>query len=90
MPRRADGSVDTEAFPERIYGPEHVMRHPDGSIELVDVPEWKLRPVPRVLHRASCESLLVLSDEYQVICGTREEIEKDVMESNDKLCPDCL
>jgi hypothetical protein len=28
MPRRADGSVDIAAFPERIFGPGHVKHHP--------------------------------------------------------------
>ena len=76
MPRHPDGSVDFEAFPERIFGPEHVVRHPDGSMNLVNVPEWKLRPEPRVLHRATCENLLDLGDQYQVICGTRDELNK--------------
>ena len=90
MPRHPDGSVDFEAFPERIFGPEHVVRHPDGSMNLVNVPEWKLRPEPRVLHRTPCENLLDLGDEYQVICGTRDELEQDVMDENDRLCPICL
>ncbi len=45
--------------------------------------------VPRVLHRATCESLLELGDEYQVISGTRDELEQDVMDENDRLCPVC-
>jgi hypothetical protein len=90
MPRHSDGSVDIAAFPERIFGPERVVRHPDGSVDLVDVPEGMLRPVPRVLHRATCESLRELGDEYQVICGTRDELERDVMDESDGLCPGCL
>ena len=43
MPRRPDGAVDIEAFPERIFGPEHVKRHPDGSTEYIDIPESKFR-----------------------------------------------
>ena len=90
MPRHADGSVDIAGFRERIFGPEHVVRHPGGSTELVDVPDWKLRPVPRVLHRATCGALRTLGDEYQVICGTREELQQDVLEDHDRVCPDCL
>jgi len=39
MPRRPDGSVDIEAFPEQIFGPGHVKRHPDGSAEYIGIPE---------------------------------------------------
>jgi hypothetical protein len=56
MPRRPDGSVDIEAFPERIFGPGHVKRHPDGSTEYIDIPESKFRELDqRVLHRAGDE-----------------------------------
>jgi hypothetical protein len=33
MPRRPDGSVDIEAFPERIFGSDHVVHQPGGSVE---------------------------------------------------------
>jgi hypothetical protein len=90
MPRRPDGSVDIEAFPERIFGPEHVKRHPDGSTEYTDIPESKFREVDqRVLHRATCGTLKDHDDQYQMICGTRDELEQ-IMEEHDKLCPDCL
>ena len=83
MPRHPDGSIDGQTIPERIFGPEHVVRHPDGSMELVNVPKWKLRPVPRVLHRASCETLQTLGDEYQVIAGTHNELDQDVLDENE-------
>jgi hypothetical protein len=59
-------------------------------MNLVNVPEGKLRSEPRVLHRVTCETLLDLGDEYQVICGTRDELERDVMDENDGRCPICL
>jgi hypothetical protein len=90
MPRRPDGSVDIEAFPERIFGSEHVKRHPDGSTEYIDIPESKFRELDqRVLHRATCSTLNDHDDQYQMICGTREELEQ-IMEEYDKLCPACL
>jgi hypothetical protein len=90
MPRHPDGSIDLQAIPERIFGAEHVVRHPDGSMDLVNVPERDLRPVSRVLHRATCETLRTLGDEFQVIAGTREELERDVLDENDTTCPVCL
>ena len=90
MPRRPDGSVDIEAFSERIFGSEHVKRHPDGSTEYIDIPESKFRELDqRVLHRATCGTLNDHDDHYQMICGTREELEQ-IMEEYDKLCPACL
>jgi hypothetical protein len=90
MPRFPDGSVDIEAFPERIFGPEHVIRHPDGSADMVGVPESELRDLDRrVLHRATCETLGDHDDQYQMICGTRSELE-GIMEDHDKLCSACL
>jgi hypothetical protein len=90
MPRRPDGSVDIEAFPERIFGSEHVKRHPDGSAEYIDIPESKFRELDqRVLHRATCGTLKDHDDQYQMICGTRDELEQ-IMEEYDKLCPACL
>jgi hypothetical protein len=90
MPRHPDGSIDIEAFPERIFGSEHVIRHPDGSAEIVDVPKWKHRELDqRALHRASCETLKDHDDQYQMICGTRDELEQ-IMEDYDLRCPACL
>ena len=90
MPRRPDGSVDIEAFPERIFGSEHVKRHPDGSTEYIDIAESKFRELDqRVLHRATCGTLNDHDDHYQMICGTRDELEQ-IMEEYDKLCPACL
>jgi hypothetical protein len=90
MPRRPDGAVDIEAFPERIFGPEHVKRHPDGSTEYIDIPESKFRELDqRVLHRATCGTLKDHDDQYQMICGTRDELEQ-IMEEYDTLCPACL
>ena len=90
MPRRPDGSVDIEAFPEKLFGPEHVIRHPDGSTELVDVPEWKHREIDqRMIHRATCETLRNLDDQYQMICGCLDELQQN-MEEYDKRCPVCL
>jgi hypothetical protein len=82
--------VDVAAFPERIFGPEHVIRHPDGSADFVGIPESKLRDLDRrVLHRATCETLRDHDDHYQMICGTRADLE-DIMEDYDTLCPACL
>jgi hypothetical protein len=90
MPRFPDGSVNIAAFPERIHGPDHVIHHADGSTEIVGVPESKLRELDqRVLHHATCERLADHDDQYQMICGTRSELE-DIMEAYDKLCPACL
>jgi len=94
MPRCPDGSPDIEGFPEQILGPGHVIRHPDGSIEIVGVPESKLRELhreldQRVLHRATCATLKDHDDQYQMICGTRDELEY-IMEDYDKFCPACL
>jgi hypothetical protein len=90
MPRRPDGSVDIEAFPEELFGPEHVIRHPDGSTELVDVPEWKHREIDqRMIHRATCETLRNLDDQYQMICGRLDELQQNT-EEYDKRCPVCL
>jgi hypothetical protein len=87
MPRRADGSVDIAAFPERIFGPGHVKHHPDGSAEYIDVPESKFQELDqRVLHRATCGTLRHHDDQYQMICGTRGELE-EIMQEYDKLCP---
>ena len=92
-PRHPDGSVDLEAFPERIFGPEHVVRHPDGSTEIVNVPEWKLREPPgtRILHRATCETFETLDgDEYQMICGTRDELDQGLAGEGVSTCQVCL
>ena len=90
MPRRPDGSVNIEAFPEQIFGPGHVKRHPDGSTEYIGIPESKLRELDqRILHRATCGTLKDHDDQYQMICGTRDELEQ-IMEEYDKLCPACL
>ena len=90
MPRRADGSVDIAAFPERIFGPGHVKHLPDGSAEYIDVPGSKFRELDqRVLHRATCGTLRYHDDQYQMICGTRGELE-EIMQEYDKLCPACL
>lgn len=89
MPRRPDGSVDIEAFPGRLFGPEHVKHHPDGSTEYIDVPASTFRELDqRVLHRARCRTLKDHDDQYQMICGTRDELEQ-IMEDYDKLCPAC-
>jgi hypothetical protein len=85
--------VDLEAFPERIFGAEHVVRHPDGSTEIVGVPEWQLREPPgaRVLHRATCETLRTLDDDaYQMICGTRDELDQDLAGEDVSTCQVCL
>jgi hypothetical protein len=90
MPRRPDGSPDIEAFPEKIFGPEHVIRHLDGSSELVDVPEWKHREIDqRMLHRATCETIKNPGDRYQMIGGPLDELTQ-LMEEYDKRCPACL
>ena len=92
-PRHPDGSVDLAAFPERIFGPEHVVRHPDGSTEIVNVPEWELREPPgtRILHRAMCVTLRTLDDdEYQMICGTRDELGQRLASEDVSTCPVCL
>jgi hypothetical protein len=82
--------VDVAAFPERIFGPEHVIRHPDGSADFVGIPESKFRDLDRrVLHRATCETLRDHDDHYQMICGTRADLE-DIREDYDTLCPACL
>jgi hypothetical protein len=78
-PRRPDGSVDLEAFPERIFGPEHVVRHRDGSAEIVNVPEPELGEPPgtRTLHRATCETLASLDDDqYQMMGATPDELDQ--------------
>ena len=55
---------------ERIFGPEHVKRHPDGSTEYIDIPESKFRELDqRVLHRATCGTLNDHDDHYQMIYG---------------------
>ena len=90
MPRFPDGSVDIAAFPERIFGAEHVIRHPDGSADFVGIPESTFRDLDRrVLHRATCQTLADHDNHYQMICGTRGELE-DIMADYDKLCPACL
>ena len=43
----------------------------------------------RILHRATCGTLKDHDDQYQMICGTRDELEQ-IMEEYDKLCPACL
>jgi hypothetical protein len=92
-PRHPDGSVDLESFPERIFGLEHVVQHPDGSTEIVGVPEGQLREPPgtRVLHRATCETLRALdNDAYQMICGTRDELNQDFAGEDVSTCQACL
>jgi hypothetical protein len=90
MPRRPDGSPDIEAFPEKIFGPEHVIRHPDGSAELVHIPQWKHREVDqRMLHRATCKVITDPGDQYQMIGGPLHEL-RQLMEEYDKRCPLCL
>jgi len=92
-PRHPDGSVDLEAFPERIFGAEHVVRYPDGSAEIVGVPEWQLREPPgtRVLHRAICETLRTLDDDaFQMICGTRDELNQCLAGEDVSTCQVCL
>jgi len=92
-PRHPDGSVDLEAFPERIFGDEHVVRHPDGSAEIVGVPEWQLREPPgtRVLHRAICDTLRTLDDDaFQMICGTRDELNQCFAGEDVSTCQVCL
>ncbi len=59
MPRRPDGSVDIEAFPERIFGSEHVKRHPDGSTEYIDIPESKFREL---------DQRVLIMEEYDKLC----------------------
>lgn len=88
--KSARPSVDIAAFPERIFGPEHVIRHPDGSADFVGITESMSRDLDRrVLHRATCETLGDHDDHYQMICGTRAELE-DIMADYDTLCPACL
>ena len=61
------------------------MRHPDGSAEIVGVPEWQLREPPgtRVLHRARYETLRTLDgDAYQMICGTRDELNQSLADED--------
>jgi hypothetical protein len=92
-PRHPDGSVDLEAFPERIFGPEHVVRHRDSSIDIVGVPERQLREPPgtRVLHRATCATLQTLDDDaYQMICGTRDELDEGFAGEDVSTCQVCL
>jgi hypothetical protein len=73
-----------------MHSGEHVIRHPDGSADFVGIPESKHRDLDRrVLHRATCETLGDHDDHYQMICGTRAELE-DIMKDYDKLCPACL
>jgi hypothetical protein len=91
LPRFPDGSVDDLAIPELIFGPERVIRHPDGSADFVGISESEERALDRrVLHRATCETLRDHDDHYQMICGTRAELEADVMKDYDKICPVCL
>lgn len=88
MPRNPDGSVDIEAFPERIFGSDHVVRQPGGSVEYVGVPEL-LRPAPRVLHRATCGTLQTPAGDCQMICGTREELDARLSGEDVQLCAAC-
>jgi hypothetical protein len=91
--RHSDGSVDLETFPERIFGPEHVVHHRDGSTEIVNVPEWQLREPPgtRILHRATCETFQTLDDdEYHMICGTRDELDQQLAGEEVSTCQVCL
>ena len=63
---------------------------PGGSAEYIGIPESKFRELDqRVLHRATCGTLNDHDDQYQMICGTRDEVEQ-IMEEHDKLCPACL
>jgi hypothetical protein len=61
-------------------------------MDLVDVPEWKLRAASggRVLHRATCQTLTTLGDEYQMICGARDELDQDLADEKVSACPVCL
>ena len=87
----ADGRVLVlEAGAETYVCWAMIIQHPDGSAEIAGVPESKHRELDqRVLHRATCETLKDHDDQYQMICGTRGELE-DIMEEYDKLCPACL
>ena len=67
-----------------------MIRHLDGSAELVDVPEWKHREIDqRMLHRATCERIKDPGDRYQMIGGPLDELTQ-LMEEYDKRCPACL
>jgi hypothetical protein len=90
MPRHPDGSVDIEVFPERIFGSDHVVHQPGGSVEYVGVPEAALRPVPRVLHRATCSMLQAPAEDCQMVCGTRDELDASLSGEEDvQLCAAC-
>jgi hypothetical protein len=92
-PGQPGGSVVLAAFPQRTFGLEHVFFHPDGSTEIVNVPEWELREPPgtRILHRATCATLRTLDDdEYQMICGTRDELGQRLASEDVSTCPVCL
>lgn len=89
MPRNLDGSVDIEAFPERIFGSDHAVRQPGGSVEYAGVPEPPLRPAPRVLHRATCGTLRTPAEDCQMICGTREELDARLSGEDVPLCAAC-
>jgi hypothetical protein len=90
MPRHPDGSVDIEAFPERIFGSDHVVRQPDGSVEYAGVPEPAPRPAPRILHRATCRMLQTPAEDCQMICGTRDELDASLRGEEDvQLCAAC-
>ena len=57
MPRNPDGSVDIEAFLERIFGPDHVVRQPGGSVEYAGVPEPTPGPHARTAPRSGLRLL---------------------------------
>ena len=90
MPRRPDGSVDIEAFPERIFGSDHIVRQPGGSVEYVGVPGPALRPAPRVLHRATCSMVQRPAEDWQMIGGSRDELDACLSGEEDvQLCAAC-
>jgi len=89
-PRHPDGSVDIEAFPDRLYGPGHVIHYADGSAELVGIPEEQRWRDERILHRAACRLLRTLDDRYQVTAGPHDELGQ-LFAYDDKPmpCPSC-
>jgi len=89
MPRSPDGSVDIEAFPERILGSDHAVRPPGGSVEYAGAPEPPRRPAPRVLHRATCGTLQAPAEDCQMICGTREELDARLSGEEMQFCVAC-
>ena len=89
MPRNPDGSVDIEAFPERIFGSDHVVREPSGSVEYARGPGPTPRPAPRVLHRATCGTIQTPAEDCQMTCGTREELAAHLSGEDVQLCSAC-